>query len=231
MKHILIGTLILMLLACSGTEQTAEITKLESRQDSISYSIGMDIGGTLNMQFIEVDPAVLYQGFKDGYGEGSELIPMDQRQAILMAYQQELRVVQAEKRQEMTAKNLMEANDFLNENSGNDGVIVLPSGLQYKVLVTGDGPVPTSQDRVKVHYAGKLLDGTEFDSSHRRGQPATFGVTGVIKGWVEALQLMQVGSKWELYIPPALGYGERGSQNIPPNSALIFEVELLEIVN
>ena len=141
-----------------------------------------------------------------------------------------MRSEKARKRQDLSEKNRIEGETFLAENKNKPGVITTASGLQYKILQKGDGPVPTNTDRVKVHYRGKLLDGTEFDSSYERGTPATFAVTGVIKGWTEALQLMKVGSKYELYIPSELAYGKNGSgPQIGPDSVLIFEVELLSI--
>ncbi|MFH1853252.1 MAG: FKBP-type peptidyl-prolyl cis-trans isomerase [Candidatus Neomarinimicrobiota bacterium] len=229
MRNILTAGLVLLLLACTGDKSTTGVTKLESPQDSISYSIGIEVGMNYAAQFIEVDPAVFYQGFLDGYNESDKLITDAQRQNILMAYQQDLRQIQIERRKEQADKNRIAGEEYLQKNSERSGVVVLPSGLQYKIITAGDGPLPTSTDRVTVNYRGTLIDGTVFDSSYDRGQPATFGVTQVIKGWTEALQLMPVGSKWELYIPGDLAYGESGSRNIKPNSTLIFEVELLEI--
>jgi FKBP-type peptidyl-prolyl cis-trans isomerase FklB len=136
----------------------------------------------------------------------------------------------AAQQKEQAAKNLVESRAFLAENGKKEGIKTLPSGLQYKVLTEGSGKSPKAEDNVTVNYKGTLINGTEFDSSYKRGQPATFQVKGVIKGWIEALQLMKEGSKWQLFIPPELGYGERGAGPlIPPNSALIFEVELIAI--
>ncbi len=230
MKKLFSVGVVFLLIACSGTENTPNINSLATRQDSISYSIGMDIGGSFRMQELNVESEYLYQGFLDSYNDTRELIPQEERQALLMSFQQELREEQMARQQRQAAENLLAAKDFLNENSGKAGVVVLPSGLQYKIITEGNGPKPEKTDRVKVHYRGTLIDETEFDSSYKRGKPAEFSVGGVIRGWVEALQLMPVGSTWELYIPPELGYGERGSQNIPPNSALVFEVELIDII-
>jgi FKBP-type peptidyl-prolyl cis-trans isomerase FklB len=130
---------------------------------------------------------------------------------------------------EQATKNLSESKNFLAANGKKEGIKIQPSGLQYKVLTEGSGKIPKAEDTVTVHYKGTLIDGREFDSSYKRGNPATFQVKGVIKGWTEALQLMREGSKWQLFIPPELGYGERGSGSIPPNSTLIFEVELLTV--
>lgn len=230
MKNLLSIGIILMLFACSGNNQETGEINLTNRQDSISYSIGMDIGNGMQTQFIEIDPEILYRGFLAGYEKEDGQITEQGRQKILNEYQQELRVIQAEKRKEIAENNLSLAEEFLSKNEKKADVVVLPSGLQYKIITEGSGPTTGPDEKVKVHYRGTLLDGKEFDSSYSRGEPVTFAATQVIKGWSEALQLMPVGSKWELYIHPSLGYGDRGSRNIEPNSALIFEVEVLEIV-
>jgi len=230
MRNLLLIGIGLIFFACSGSNQETGEIKLKNRQDSISYSIGMDIGNGMQTQFIEIDPNLLHQGFVSGYNKEDGLISEAERQNILNTYQQELRGIQADKRKEIAENNLSLAEDFLSTNEKKAGVVVLPSGLQYKIITEGSGPTTGPDDKVKVHYRGTLLDGKEFDSSYSRGEPATFSPTQVIKGWSEALQMMPVGSKWELYIHPSLGYGDRGSRNIEPNSALIFEVEVLEIV-
>lgn len=228
-KFIILG-LLLILIACSREKTEIGKAELKSRQDSISYSIGMDIGAGMKSQYIELDPVLLHHGFQAGYTGQEGIIPEPRRQAILVEYQGELRTIQTEKRKEAITNNLAAAEQFLEENSTKEGVVVLPSGLQYKIIEAGDGLIPGIKDRVKVHYRGTLLNGKEFDSSYQRGEPSVFATTQVIKGWTEALQLMPVGSKWELFIHPDIAYGQRGSRNIEPNSALIFEVELLEIV-
>jgi len=230
MRNLLLIGISLIFFACSGSNQETGEINLKNRQDSISYSIGMDIGNGMQTQFIEIDPNLLHQGFVSGYNKEDGLISEAERQNILNTYQQELRGIQAEKRKGIAENNLSLAEDFLSTNEKKAGVVVLPSGLQYKIITEGSGPTTGPDDKVKVHYRGTLLDGKEFDSSYSRGEPATFSPTQVIKGWSEALQMMPVGSKWELYIHPSLGYGDRGSRNIEPNSALIFEVEVLEIV-
>jgi len=149
---------------------------------------------------------------------------------VYTAWQQKMRAKMAAKQAKEAAENLAAGTAFLEANKAKEGVKVLPSGLQYKVVKEGTGNTPTADDKVKTHYRGTLIDGTEFDSSYKRNQPAEFGVTKVIKGWTEALQLMKVGGKWELYIPANLAYGQRGRPSIPANSTLIFEIELLEIV-
>jgi FKBP-type peptidyl-prolyl cis-trans isomerase len=148
-----------------------------------------------------------------------------------MRIQNQIMYRQQEKMLELQNENLAKANAFLEENGKKDGVMTTASGLQYRIVKEGDGPMPTATSSVTVHYTGSLMDGTEFDSSRRRGQPATFSVTGVIEGWTEGLQLMKVGSVFEFYIPPSLGYGQNGNQRIPPNALLIFEVELLEVTS
>ena len=228
-KFIILG-LLLILIACSGEKTEMGVVELKSRQDSISYSIGMDIGMGMKSQYIEIDPILFHNGFQAGYTEQEGIIPEPRRQAILVEYQGELRTIQTEKRKEASINNLAAAEQFLEENSTQEGIVVLPSGLQYKIIEAGNGLIPGIKDRVKVHYRGTLLNGKEFDSSYQRGEPSVFATTQVIKGWTEALQLMPVGSKWELYVHPDIAYGQRGAPNIEPNSALIFEVELLEIL-
>ncbi len=169
------------------------------------------------------------QGFRDGISGQQTLLPisMDSIQTLVG---KQLEFYQKQQMEQKYGANRQAGEDFLKQNAKKKGVKVTESGLQYRVITEGTGAKPTATDRVKVHYRGTLLDGTEFDSSHKRNQPATFGVGQVIKGWTEALQLMPVGSKWEIFIPQELGYGERESGKIPPLSMLIFEVELLEIV-
>jgi FKBP-type peptidyl-prolyl cis-trans isomerase len=149
---------------------------------------------------------------------------------VYMAWQQKMRAKMAAKQKKEAAENLAAGTAFLEANKKKEGVKVLPDGLQYKIIKEGTGPTPTADDKVKTNYRGTLIDGTEFDSSYKRNRPAEFNVKGVIKGWTEALELMKVGAKWELFIPPNLAYGERGRPGIPPNSTLIFEIELLDIV-
>jgi FKBP-type peptidyl-prolyl cis-trans isomerase len=156
-------------------------------------------------------------------------LTQEEAQAVLTEVQTEVRKQQTEKMQEAATKNKTEGEAFLAANKSKEGVVTLPSGLQYKILTAGTGPKPAATDSVVCNYRGTLINGTEFDSSYKRGQPATFGVSQVIKGWTEALQLMPVGSKWQLFIPSSLAYGERGPGEIGPNATLIFEVELLSI--
>ncbi len=203
---------------------------LKTPKDKFSYALGMKMGGNLKKQDVPVDSAILARGLKDALSGGKTLMTDDEAQAALAQVQNDLRKKQQEKMQAEGAGNKKEGDTFLAANKAKDGVVTLPSGLQYKILKEGTGPKPAATDSVVCNYRGTLINGTEFDSSYKRGQPATFPVSGVIKGWTEALQLMPVGSKWQLFVPSDLAYGERGpGPEIGPNSTLIFEVELLSI--
>jgi FKBP-type peptidyl-prolyl cis-trans isomerase len=205
---------------------------LKTDKDKASYAIGMNLGTSLQRQSMEVDPAILLRGLKDALAAGKTLMTEDQMRATLMQLQNDLRKKQQERAQVAGTANKKESDEFLAANKAKEGVVTLPSGLQYKVLTEGTGPKPAATDSVVCNYRGTLINGTEFDSSYKRGQPATFPVGGVIKGWTEALQLMPVGSKWQLFVPAELAYGERGGGPvIGPNSTLIFEVELISIQN
>jgi FKBP-type peptidyl-prolyl cis-trans isomerase FklB len=205
-------------------------TKLETQKDSISYIIGADIAKNLKKQDIDLNPAMLSKGFEDQYSGKKLLLTDEQCQGVMASFQQQMMAKQSEATAKVAEKNKKEGDLFLAENKKKDSVVTLPSGLQYKIIVAGTGKMPVASDTVTTHYRGTLIDGTEFDNSYKRGEPATFPVKGVIAGWTEALQLMKVGSKWELFIPANLAYGERGAgQTIAPNSTLVFEVELLSI--
>jgi FKBP-type peptidyl-prolyl cis-trans isomerase FklB len=197
----------------------------------VSYIIGTQIGSSIKTQGVEVDVESLISGLKDALAGKEFAISQEESQKIMVAFRQHLLAKQAAERAEQASKNLAEGQAFLEANKTKEGVKVLPSGLQYKVIKEGTGETPKAEDKVRTHYRGRLLNGTEFDSSYKSNKPVEFPVTGVIKGWTEALQLMKVGSKWELYIPAELAYGERGRPPvIPPNATLVFEVELLDIV-
>jgi FKBP-type peptidyl-prolyl cis-trans isomerase FklB len=206
---------------------------LKTQKDKFSYALGMNtakrMGDSLKKQSVPFDPAILVRGMKDGLAGGKTLLTDDEAQAVLTEMQKQVRAEQAVKMQQAGDANKKEGEAFLAANKGKDGVITLPSGMQYKILTAGTGPKPTASDSVVCNYRGTLINGTEFDSSYKRGQPATFPVNGVIKGWTEALQLMPVGSKWQLFIPSDLAYGDPGRPGIAPGSTLIFEVELLSI--
>lgn len=203
---------------------------LTTQQDKISYAIGMNMAKTLQRQSLEVEPDILAKGLKDVLTGNKTLLSDDEARDTLTALQNDMRAKQQEKAQQLALSNKKEGEEFLAANKSKEGVVTLTSGLQYKILKEGTGPKPSATDSVSCNYRGTLINGTEFDSSYKRGQPATFQVGGVIKGWTEALQLMPVGSKWQLFIPSDLAYGQRGAgADIGPNATLIFEVELLSI--
>lgn len=212
--------------AASKTDSSA----LKTDKEKFSYALGMNLGSGLHKQGVEIDSNVFARGVKDAIEGGKTLLTQEEAQATLMAKQNEIRQKQQEKMQQAGEANKKEGEAFLAGNKGKEGVTTLPSGLEYKILKAGSGPKPAATDTVVCNYRGTLINGTEFDSSYKRGQPAEFPVNGVIKGWTEALQLMPVGSKWQLFIPSSLAYGERGAGgDIGPNETLIFEVELLSI--
>jgi FKBP-type peptidyl-prolyl cis-trans isomerase len=190
----------------------------------------MNIGRGLHRDSVDVDPNILLQGLKDALGGGKALLTDDEAKAALTALQAEVGKRQQERTAALGEANKKEGDEFLAANKTKDGVVTLPDGLQYKILKEGTGPKPTASDSVVCNYRGTLINGTEFDSSYKRGEPATFGVGQLIHGWTEALQLMPVGSKWQLFIPAEMAYGARGAgADIGPNATLIFEVELLSI--
>ncbi len=190
----------------------------------------MNLGTNLHKQSVPVDPNILLRGLKDALAGGKTALTEDQARAALTEVQNEMRKKQQEQMQAAGEASKKEGDAFLAANKAKEGVVTLPSGLQYKILTQGAGPKPTATDSVVCNYRGTLINGTEFDSSYKRGEPATFPVSGVIKGWTEALQLMPVGSKWQLFVPSDLAYGERSpGPEIAPDSTLIFEVELLSI--
>ena len=203
---------------------------LKTQKDKTSYAMGMNMGTGLRKQAIDIDPAIVARGLRDSFTNGKTLLSEEEERTLLTQLQNEVRKKQQELAQVAGEANKKQGVAFLEANKTKEGVVTLPSGLQYKVLQAGNGPKPAATDTVVCNYRGTLLDNTEFDSSYKRGQPATFPVTGVIKGWTEALQLMPVGSKWQLFIPADLAYGDRGAGGqIGPGSTLIFEVELLSI--
>ncbi|HXM68376.1 MAG TPA: FKBP-type peptidyl-prolyl cis-trans isomerase [Candidatus Acidoferrum sp.] len=214
----------------AAAAKTATPLTLKTSKEKFSYALGMRMGASLHKQEVPVDANILARGLKDSLAGGKTLLTDQEAQAAIVEVQNDLRNKQQEKMQMEGAANKKEGDAFLAANKAKDGVVTLPSGLEYKILKAGSGPKPTATDSVVCNYRGTLINGTEFDSSYKRGQPATFPVTGVIKGWTEALQLMPVGSKWQLFVPADLAYGERGpAPEIGPDSTLIFEVELLSI--
>ena len=221
----------------TATKSAVAAPALATRKDKFSYALGMNIGSGykqgLEKQSVEFDPSLIAQGVKDALSGAKTRLTEDEAKAVLTEVQNEINKQRQEKMKEAAAKNKTEGEAFLTANKSKEGVVTLPSGLQYKILTAGIGPKPAASDQVVCNYRGTLIDGTEFDSSYKRGKPATFGVGQVIKGWTEALQLMPVGSKWQLFVPSDLAYGERGGPGgaIGPNETLIFEVELLSIVD
>ena len=214
----------------SAKPRTQTPLTLKTQKDKISYALGMSLGSKLHQQSVEVDPAIVLRGLKDALA-GGKLLLTDQEAAAAFTQLNADVTKRGEEKMKLAAEpNRKEGQEFLTANKAKEGVIALPSGLQYKVLTEGTGPKPTAADSVSCNYRGTLLNGKEFDSSYKRGQPAAFPVSGVIKGWTEALQLMPVGSKWQLFIPAELAYGDRNAgPDIAPGSTLIFEVELLSI--
>jgi len=227
MRHLLTIITILILIGC-GSDQQSNVT-LESSVDSVSYSIGVDIGKSMKIQELEMNGNAFFEGWSKAYNDEELKLSDEEMLAVLNSFRQKLQEDSQLKAQVQAEDNLEKGNAFLAENANKEGVVTLESGLQYKIIEQGSGATPLKTDKVSVHYRGTLVDGEEFDSSYKRGTPAAFAVTGVIKGWTEALQLMPVGSKWELYIPSELAYGSGPRGPGGPNSALIFEVELLGI--
>jgi FKBP-type peptidyl-prolyl cis-trans isomerase FklB len=216
--------------ALSGAAFAADAPELKTDKEKLSYSIGMDIGGNLKRQSVEVDPDLLAKGLKDSYGGGKTVLTEDEARKAITDFQKTMTAKQAETMKKLSEKNKADGEKFLAENAKKEGVKTLPSGLQYKEIAPGTGKSPKATDTVTTHYKGTLIDGTEFDSSHKRGQPATFQVSGVIPGWTEALQSMKEGAKWQLFVPSNLAYGERGAgREIGPNATLIFDVELISV--
>jgi FKBP-type peptidyl-prolyl cis-trans isomerase FklB len=223
-KHTLITSALLL----AGAVVAAEAPKLDTPKDKFSYAIGMNIGHSMKAQGVDVNLDVLASGLRDSFSGNPTVLSDEEARAAIMAYQQEARAKAEATAKDAAAKNRAAGAAFLAENAKKEGVLAGYNGLQYKILKKGKGEVPVENHQVTVNYRGTLIDGTEFDSSYKRGQPATFPVTGVIKGWTQALLRMPVGSKWQLFIPADLAYGDRSpSAQIPPGSTLIFEVELL----
>ena len=222
---------LLLILAFAISTVAGAEDQFKTKEEKLGYAIGMNIGINMKKQNVAADANQLAAGLKAAYlGEKTLLTEEDMGQ-VLMAYQQEMQMKQVAEMTAAAQENSHKAEQFLAQNSLQEGVVSLDSGLQYKILNKGTGATPTKDSTVQVNYSGTLIDGTQFDSSYERGEPISFPVTGVIPGWTEALQLMKEGDKWQLFIPPNLAYGERGaSPVIPPNSALIFEVELLKIL-
>lgn len=207
----------------------AEKLELKDQKDKVSYSLGYQFGQGAKSQGLDINLELYASGVRDALSGTNPQLSQEEIRKTVSDLQQRIAAIRQKGLKEMAEKNLLEGKAFLEENKKKEGVIILPSGLQYKVLAEGSGKTPKAADNVTVNYKGTLINGAEFDNSYKRGTPATFQVGKVIKGWTEALQLMKEGSKWQLFIPPELGYGNRGAGPVPPNSTLIFEVELISV--
>ena len=210
------------------TVQKADSLKTE--MDKVSYAIGIQLGQNFKNQGVDIKIGPLLRGLSDALAGKPPALTQEEIQKVMTDFSKQMMAKRQEQQKASAAKNLAEGKAFLEANGKKEGVKVLPSGLQYKILKEGTGKSPTAEDKVKINYQGTLIDGTEFDSSYKTGKPVEYPVKNFIKGWTEALQLMKEGGKWQLFIPPDLAYGERGNRGIPGNSTLIFEVELLEIL-
>ncbi|MFL6196349.1 MAG: FKBP-type peptidyl-prolyl cis-trans isomerase [Thermoanaerobaculia bacterium] len=216
--------------AAPAAPAAGQAGKPESVPDRASYVIGYNLGRSLKQNEVQANTDLLIKGLRDGFGGGQALLTEEEMQAAMQALQQQVASQQEAKQKVLGEKNKAEGEAFLAKNKSRPGVKTTASGLQYEVLTEGKGASPKATDTVTVNYRGTLMDGTEFDSSYGRGEPATFVLNQVIPGWTEGVQLMKVGSKYKFYIPAALGYGDRGAGNIiGPNAPLVFEVELVSI--
>lgn len=203
---------------------------MKTTKEKVSYCIGLETGKNLKQQFADMDVQLLNEGFQDGLSDASPKLTPDEIRSILIALRNQVEAQQKQYVAQLAENNKKQGDAFLSLNKQKDGVVSLPSGLQYKVIKTGSGAKPNLFDNVTIHYKGTFIDGRVFDSSFDRGEPATFPLNRLIAGWSEALQLMQVGDKWQLFVPSYLAYGEQGyGPEIGPNTTLIFEVELLSI--
>jgi FKBP-type peptidyl-prolyl cis-trans isomerase FklB len=221
---------VVLLSGSACARQTSTSADLKTDKDKASYAVGLNVGKNLAKESIDVDPAIVEQGIKDAMAGGKTLMTDEEVKAAMAALKATAQKNQEAKMAQAGDANKKEGDAFLAANKAKDGVVTLPSGLQYKILTAGTGAKPTAADTVICNYKGTLINGKEFDASSKHGGPATFPVRGVIKGWTEALQLMPVGSKWQLFIPPDLAYGQRGAGgDIGPGATLIFEVELVSI--
>lgn len=218
----------IVLLASFAAAQDAA-PELKTDKDKFSYALGMNFGQNFRKQGVDLDPAVFAKAFADAFNNGKTAMSDQEVQTLLQAAAQDFRKKQQALQAEKGTAALKEGETFLAANKTKEGVVALPSGLQYKILKAGTGEKPTLDDTVVCNYRGTLINGTEFDASEKHGGPATFPVKGVIAGWTEALQLMSAGSKWQLFVPANLAYGAQGPADIGPNATLIFDVELVSV--
>jgi FKBP-type peptidyl-prolyl cis-trans isomerase len=220
-------TMVMMVLPVVACAKNAPVLKTD--KDKLSYAMGMDLGAQLKSKSIDIDPSVFAAGLSDALAGRKTTLTAEEAKAAISELQRGLAVKQAALAKAAGDKNKAEGDAFLSANKAKPGVVTLPSGLQYRILTTGSGKKPTSTDTVVCHYRGTLIDGKEFESSYK-GEPVTFPIGQVIRGWAEVLQLMPVGSKWQVFVPSNLAYGERGaSADIGPNATLIFDLELVAI--
>jgi FKBP-type peptidyl-prolyl cis-trans isomerase FklB len=213
-----------------STAYAANTTALATDVDKLSYSIGTDLGKNFKRQGIEINPAMMAKGLQDGLSGGTLLLTEDQMKEVLNKFQRELMTKRTAEFSKKADENKAKGEDFLKDNKQKQGIVTLPSGLQYKIITEGKGEKPGKEDTVTVEYTGKLINGEVFDSSERTGKPATFKLSQVIPGWTEALQLMPVGSTWEVYVPANLAYGDKSVGGpIGPNETLIFNIHLISV--
>jgi FKBP-type peptidyl-prolyl cis-trans isomerase FklB len=224
---VVIAALCLALLP--GVAGAAEAAGPEQEQEKVGYAVGYQVGGDFRRQGLSVNPEMVVRGVLDALAGSESLMTADEMRQSLVEVQREAEAARRREQERLAAENLAAGRAFLEKNGEQQGVRTLPSGLQYRVITPGTGPTPRAEDTVTVHYRGTLIDGSEFDSSYGRGEPATFRAEEVIAGWKEALPLMSEGARWELFVPPELAYGEAGTGRVGPNSTLVFEVELLSV--
>jgi FKBP-type peptidyl-prolyl cis-trans isomerase FklB len=221
---------VVLLISLPVLSFAADNKEVKEEKDRISYSVGYQVGGDFKRQGVTLNPDLFVKGVQDAMSGAKPLMTQQEMNSTLVDLKKKIMTAQREEQKKAAEKNLADGKKFLEGNAKKEGVKTLPSGLQYKVIAKGSGASPKRTDSVTVHYKGTLIDGTEFDSSYKRGKPATFRVDGVIAGWTEGLQLMKPGAKWLLFVPPNLAYGERGAgSRIGPNSTLVFEVELISV--
>lgn len=218
-----------LLLASAAAQAQAQSSIAEIEPGKLSYAVGYDIGMNLRRQGIDLQIEQVIQAIRDTSNEAEPSVPREEMQQILTTLNEELREKRLQELRALADENQAKSNEFLQENRGNDGVVVLPSGVQYKVIQAGNGARPGPTDTVSVHYRGSRMDGLEFDSSFARGTPETFQVDQVLQGWQEVLPLMREGAEWRIYVPPELGFGLRGQPPVGPNEAIVFDLRLVSV--